>query len=345
MRQRVKGTVPEKLTFFRFEMQNYKQSWADQYRYSEETLAELSELQARPCVVVNSANKARIEDLQRKNHDQRYEMVEVDNNPITDVRLLEQPGWRDKDYSVVLPSLDIVSIPPDAVMDAMINSVVDHGVIKAKFQFLTRGSATILARVDSALHKETVITDVRRALNIHATKLQVGGVYETPVDGQYVYLGKLDNDFVVDGTTYQYSGNYYSRTGGYVYTYKFTKDSWRARRGWVDLDNFNEIVSGEFKGYYKPTHPIITPNRHKVSYKVGEVDVSVFYEKLRELIRKECEAVEIANHVTDEERAYQKLRNQISFAPQYLIRPAGQPIDPELLKAPEVAAIYEKVQM
>jgi len=113
----------------------------------------------------------------------------------------------------------------------------------------------------------------------------------------------------------------------------------------VDLDNFNEIVSGEFKGYYKPTHPVITPKRHKVSYKVGEVDVSVFYEKLRALIRKECEAVKVANHVTDEERAYQKLRSQISFAPQYLIRPAGQPIDPELLKAPEVAAIYEKVQM
>lgn len=346
MTQRVKGTVPEKLTFFRFEMQNYKQSWADQYRYSEETLAELNELQARPCTVVNSANKARIEQLQNQNSGRRYEMVEVDNDPITDVRLLEQPGWRDKNYSAVLPSLDIVSVPPDAVMDAMINSVVDHGVIKAKFQFLTRGNTTVLARVDSALHKETVLTDVRRALNIHATKLQVGGVYETPVDGQYVYLGKLDNDFVVDRTTYQYSGNYYNRGAGtYVYTYKFTKDSWQAQRGWVSLETYNELMRGEFKGYYKPTHPVITPKRHKVSYKVGEVDVSVFYEKLRELIRKECEAVEAANHVTDEERAYQKLRNQISFAQQYLIRPAGQPIDPELLKAPEVAAIYEKVQM
>jgi hypothetical protein len=348
MTSRISGNIPKTICLFRKEVDEKKQWWARQYRFSEETLAELAVTHARPCDIARANDKKRIEQLKQQNENERYEQVEIPNTEFNNVRVLETPGWRRGDgYKVALETGDIVSMDEDALLDVLLHAEVCKGVIHAPLQFVTCGRGLSLVRVGSALHKEVSITVERQKQNVDARKLVVGGVYETPVDGQYVYLGKIDNDFVIDDTQYRAGPySYTTHRSAYTFTYAYRKGEQRNVRGWVVLDNFNAILRGELSGrYYREVTPAETPKRLKVSYKVGDVDTSGFFSALRALLAKECTENSLAlDPNTDEMQRYYALRASIDTLKQYLMRPAGTPIDTESMKVnPHVELVFSKV--
>lgn len=348
MTSRISGNIPKTICLFRKEVDEKKQWWARQYRFSEETLAELAVTHARPCDIARANDKKRIEQLKQQNENERYEQVEIPNTEFNNVRVLETPGWRRGDgYKVALETGDIVSMDEDALLDVLLHAEVCKGVIHAPLQFVTCGRGLSLVRVGSALHKEVSITVERQKQNVDARKLVVGGVYETPVDGQYVYLGKIDNDFVIDDTQYRAGPySYTTHRSNYTFNYAYKKGEERNVRGWVALSSFNDILRGELNDRdRRHIAPVETPKRLKVSYKVGDVDTSGFFSALRALLAKECTENSLAlDPNTDEMQRYYALRASINTLKQYLMRPAGTPIDTESMKVnPHVELVFSKV--
>lgn len=348
MTSRINGKIPKTICLFRKEADEKRQWWANQYRFSNETLAELAVTHARPCDIARASDTKRIEQLRKQNENERYEEVEIANTEFNNVRVLETPGWRRGDgYKVALETGDIVPMDEDALLDVLLHAEVCKGVIHAPLQFVTCCRGLSLVRVGSALHKEVSITVERQKQNVDARKLVAGGVYETPVNGQYVYLGKLDNDFVIDDTQYRAGPySYTTHKSAYTFTYAYRKGEQRNVRGWVALDVFNSTLQGDLRGRrYTYASPVETPKRLKVSYKVGDVDTSGFFSALRTLLAKECTESPLAlDPNTEEMQRYYALHGNISTLKQYLMRPAGTPIDAESMKVnPHVELVFSKV--
>ena len=120
----------------------------------------------------------------------------VNNDPINEVRLinnnLAEFKYHGDNYVYHIESAEIA--------DAIISGAVMPGSkIKGPFKFILRGRRFALVRESSHLYKSILLKDKRRGMSkIRSNDFKVGGIYTTPGDNRFIYLGKVNSYFSED---------------------------------------------------------------------------------------------------------------------------------------------------
>lgn len=122
--------------------------------------------------------------------------TEVDNKPITNIRLLslEERGNGGRAYKALIDEKYYVDLREDVMMDSILKVGVDpNGVLRGEYVWAKMGSQMKIVRVGSELHRLVVEFDSKKDIKpVGKGDLEIGGVYQDRKKNRAVFVGYIN---------------------------------------------------------------------------------------------------------------------------------------------------------
>lgn len=200
---------------------------------------------------------------------------EVDNNPISNVRVLslEQRGQGGRAYKALIDDL-YVDLREDVLMDTLLQSGVDvGGVLKGEYVWAKMTSNMKLVRVGSELHRLIVEFDSKKDIKpVSKNDLEVGGVYQDRKKNKAIFIGYVNTVAYISLSNKQAWQRY-----GEKPTFDFKESKIKKAMLFYDLYNFEkmekQIQSLQDQSYQVYRFKI--KKSHTYIEKVDQINISV----------------------------------------------------------------------
>lgn len=258
------------------------------------------------------------------------------NDPIEEVEVvsLVLRGNGGRAWKVLIDGTFYVDLREDVMLDALRHGAgVKKGMLKGPFVWCGVGTQMKLVRVGSKLHEVVLAAGKRKAAK-DVKKFEVGGVYENRKGERSVYLGQVDTEYVID-TNYEENRKRSYHQNALPVCYRVTEE--RNVQLWCDIPtyrkSFKEVMTKE-RDPYGPGWCywcFKTAKGRTMAGKVGEVDVSGVFDKIRR-IGKDCVEYAVADTTKNiqERRTYGDLNECVLGHMAHhmrlcLMRPTGEP--------------------
>lgn len=183
------GNIPEKLVYVCAPKRTLNSRWDD----SDESIAKV---EVSPAYISDAENKKTLASATRWAQRPNYtpETFAYDNNPIRGVKIV---GYSHRSegggsYNAIVYDKFYVDFRDDVMLDVIINSKIDKGVILDDFIWARVGSNMKLVRVGSWLHGQMVEATAQDATK-PIEDLVFGGVYESKSGDTAIFLGSHPN--------------------------------------------------------------------------------------------------------------------------------------------------------
>lgn len=122
--------------------------------------------------------------------------TEVDNKPITNIRLLslEERGNGGRAYKALIDEKYYVDLREDVMMDSILKVGVDpNGVLKGEYVWAKLGSQMKIVRVGSELHRLVVEFDSKKDIKpVGKGDLEIGGIYQDRKKNKAIFVGYVN---------------------------------------------------------------------------------------------------------------------------------------------------------
>lgn len=213
------GTIPEQIRIYTRPTMQVWQTWDD---IPEVAIEDKKKVTVTPAFAVDEDKPKTHEtaikwasgpyfdyELKKVKYTEPKEPIKRPNRPMSGIRVvaLEERGKGGRAYKVVTPDYLYFDLREDVLLDSLLHTKIENGVLSGEYVFARVGSEMKLIRVGSYLHEKMVeATAISNSKKLTPKDYVVGGIYKNKTSTQ-MFLGWF-NSLQLD-PTYKQHYNYY----------------------------------------------------------------------------------------------------------------------------------------